>query len=564
MRAIVITALALAIGSGCGVKVRRLVGKGRYAEAVAHAESKRRYPRREAARAFAYALIEVGRTEEARGVLLRDYRRGGQLPSLVMLADLEAELGLRGIAAAHYARTVDLDRDSLRGREDVCALLRQRAGMLLKQGEALAAEADLQRVDQLCPKPRDAAVRLRAEKLARSIDRAADQQVKQRIANTRCPTSECTEPSAASRIAAVQAELREARLGGPVSIVAAARRFGAEIQVDDLLAVITAELKGELDDAILLDDDVRLLLGAKAWADVAPKVGALEPEANAWVQLRLSTVLPDMPVAPPPPLGPSQLDRWAERAVGLENAQAWRAFAWRGDLRGAELALASTWRARAAKLPAPAEAGVDAPAHWGARVQPGDEALAAALVAARLRAIAGQEDLALELARFVLAKSVRAGVPTAARQLADEVARHVAWGRPWHALALADAVDDVATRPARAAAASAVVLTRAFCGGSCRADADFATVERVMGTAWAEAIGPQLEGLRVRGRPRSGESRRLPDAPARCSPPTPTRRSPARCGATGTIPLRPGSRASSGPRSRRTSRSCAPLAMRSP
>ena len=98
------------------------------------------------ARAWARSLVALGRVEEARTVLLRDFRTTADLPSLVALADLEMHEGLRGVAAAHYARAASLEVDPLRGREDVCALFRARAERFFDQGEAVAADLDLRRI----------------------------------------------------------------------------------------------------------------------------------------------------------------------------------------------------------------------------------------------------------------------------------------------------------------------------------------------------------------------------------------------------------------------------------
>ncbi|MBC8066834.1 MAG: hypothetical protein IAG13_00750, partial [Deltaproteobacteria bacterium] len=89
---------------GCHHGLVRLEAQGKHEQVVEAAEHARRPPRRAAARAWAQALIALGRVEQARDVLLRDFRRGGELRSLTALAELERSRGLDGIAAVHYTR----------------------------------------------------------------------------------------------------------------------------------------------------------------------------------------------------------------------------------------------------------------------------------------------------------------------------------------------------------------------------------------------------------------------------------------------------------------------------
>src|SRR5690606_28489797 len=133
-------------------RLPRLSEQGRHEEVVTRAGKARILPRKRAARAWARSLVALGRSDEARAVLLRDFRKHAELPSLIALADLEAAEGRLGLATAHYARAASLESDPLAGRADVCELFRRRAARFFAEGEALAADLDLRRVAMICPK----------------------------------------------------------------------------------------------------------------------------------------------------------------------------------------------------------------------------------------------------------------------------------------------------------------------------------------------------------------------------------------------------------------------------
>ena len=138
--------------SACAYRpLEKMLARGEYEAVVARAGSGKRAPKRRAARAYASALAALDRVEEARTVLLRDFRTSGDVASMVALADLEAERGIFGMAVAHYSRAATLDPESVAGRGDVCEFLRRRAVAYLAEGEALAADQDLRRLEVLCP-----------------------------------------------------------------------------------------------------------------------------------------------------------------------------------------------------------------------------------------------------------------------------------------------------------------------------------------------------------------------------------------------------------------------------
>ncbi|HVI02757.1 MAG TPA: hypothetical protein VM869_28860, partial [Enhygromyxa sp.] len=141
-----VLAAVVLVSSGCGGALARLAKDENWVELDRRARAMKQAPRGKAARAWAQALVELDRAEEARAVLLRDFRHGGDEASLLALADLERQLGLRGIAAAHYTRLIDIDLDTVQRSPDaqvICELLRERARVEAALGEALAADADM-------------------------------------------------------------------------------------------------------------------------------------------------------------------------------------------------------------------------------------------------------------------------------------------------------------------------------------------------------------------------------------------------------------------------------------
>lgn len=514
-------------GSGCHRDLVRLAEQERYDEVIERAESSRFTPHGRAARAYAEALLARARVDQARDVLLRDFRRGGDLLSLVALADLELALGRRGMAALHYERGISIDPELLRGRPDVCALLRERATVLVEHGQGLAAEDTLERAKQTCGPVPNEVVRLDVMALDQEIDRVADAQVRTRVAQTRCPSPDCAEVPVAERIAAHERALAEAAKAGPAALWKESQRQQASVSPEQLVEILLAELRGELGEAPLLDGDVALLVGEQPWSELAPAVMSRSPAEAAWLQLRLAPVVIDMPIAPAPRTGADQHDRWADRAQTLDRAQGWRVEALRGDLGSAELELAASLRPPAgAPEPSPShgtasvlepeavapeiqtqtapepsddaaatgEAG-HAPDHWLARAELDSQSLPGLLTVARLRRAAGRTDLALQATRYLLTRAHREGLSVAPRWAAIEAGRALAWGRFWEALAIAEAIESDQTRAVAAAAANALVLARIFCDGECKGDEDQATTARVMGEAWMQEQTQRLERL---------------------------------------------------------------------
>lgn len=534
-------ALLLLAGPACsGGRVVRLTKQGAYDEAIAEAEAMRRPPQGRAARAFAAALGERGRHEQARGVLLRDFRHGGEVSSLVALADLERGLGLDGIAASHYARAADLSRESLAGRDDVCTLLRRRAAVWAAEGAGLAAEHDLERAQQLCGAPSDPAAAAELQRLQSAVDGSAQGEVDAGVARSRC-TDACDGLDHDARRAAREDALARARAEGPAALRREATRQGAELPAADVVAILVAELHGRAGEPLVIDDEVRGLVGEQRWSELAPVVMTQAPEVASYVQLRLAAVMPDVPVMLRSRTGPGELDVWLARAVEVTDEHAWRVLAWAGDTTAAELAISSRWRPARADVPPPGDAvasppakgrtadaakgaaassattasvaperepadvgGVAPPDHWTARVVPTAESLPALLMEARLRYAAGQARRGLEIQRYVAARALAEEVPSVDARVAHEAAWHLAHGRPWQALAMASLVPRPQSQRAAAAAATALRLTEAFCGGPCNEDDDRGLVERTLGEGWVrEQAAVLLSTSQRRSRPAS-------------------------------------------------------------
>lgn len=555
--------------AACGGPVAWKVRKGDFEGAVAKAEASRRPLRGRVARAYATALVELGRTDQARSVLMLDYRHGGEVDSLVALADLEHGLGLDGLAASHYGRLADLSPEAIEGRDDVCQLLRRRSAVWAAEGAGLAAARDLVRAAALCGSPADEGEAARLRALGQEVQRSGHAQLDQRVALGRCDEG-CDPVEAEGE--AIDAALAEAREQGPAALRRVADRLRVEVPADDVVAVLTADLRGEAGESLVSDDEVRQLVGSKGWSALAPSVMSRPPDVASYLQLRLASVVSDVPVALRSRTGPGELDVWLAQSLEATGEHAWRMLAWAGDVTAAELALGTSLRpprraagtggasgeaageaAGGGGFGAPAEtgssgakagarrsgasavtsgegateadgagepspgagaaaageaprevAGVPPVEHWSSRVEPTADNLFTLLVEGRMRFTAGQERVGLGIQRYVAARAHAAGLPEADARVAREAGWHLAHGRPWHALAVASVVPSPHAQRAAAAAATALRLGEAFCGGSCQDDRDRMGVERVMGEAWVEQQQPQWVALsRRRARPRA-------------------------------------------------------------
>ncbi len=468
--------------AGCNLALVRLEERAAHDEVIARATDRARPPRRAGARAFASALVATGDAERARDVLLGDFRRGGQLASLVQLADLERTMGRDGVAAAHYARVAALDRDVLAGRRDVCTLLGARAAAWVALDEGAAALDDLDMVVRLCGRD-DAGLR-----------RRASTQLTSRLERARRPpvcTGDCSAPTPA---ATLEPAIAAARAEGPAALRALAMRERIVLPAADVLALLLADVHGGAGTRLVDDDELRAWLGDADLEALASAVRALPLPEGSYVRLRLERVLGRSPDGGP--ATPSQRALWLDRASVIEGAARWRLLAYAGELTSAEHDLVARWRGKPA---APTGAGlevIEAPRHWSLRLEVTAANYRDLLTFARLRDAADDRDLALELRREVLRAAATAGIDGATAALREEAGAALGWGRPWIALALADVGATADIDPWRRAAASGILLAEASCEGPCEADAaDVAAIDRVLGDGWVEGRRATLRDL---------------------------------------------------------------------
>lgn len=430
--------------AGCGGSLARRARRGDDAGVVAKVEGRRRPPRGATARLYARSLAALEHFDRAQRVLYEDFRRGGDVRSLVALAELEHRHDRPSLAALHFVRAFDLQPSALSGRELPCVLWDARAAGLIALGEGRAAEAMLLRSERLCAAP--------------SPDRA------ERHARLRSVLDPLLATEGAS--ASLSSEVSRPPTPPPTTEPAPA------------IAMILAAGRGEAGLDILPDDVLRRELEGLRWTDLAPIVMAeAEPEA-AYLQLRLGAVLDDVPQTPAPRRGVSEANLWLAKALESPSLDAWRLLGWVGDLASAELALRSRWdRPDADGSPEP-RAAEGRPEHWSARQGPPSPELG---VAARFRAAGGKRALALMLLRD------HARDPERVAWVRDEAQRALAWGRPWTARAIVEALALEGRDPVAAAVETTLILADAVCGGPCN-DADEATAIEVMGEAWMTGV----------------------------------------------------------------------------
>jgi hypothetical protein len=528
--------IGLSIGTGCAHRpLERLVARGDYEAAVERARSSKRPPKRRGARAYAAALVGLDRVEEAKTVLLRDFRHTGDVASMVALADVEAEDGAFGMAAAHYSRAASLEPEILEGREDVCDLLRRRATVLLRRGEALAADQDMRRVSRLCPGPEGSAQALADGEQAAKIRAAAEADARALRTLKGCDDGGC-EVGRAERAGTIEVALASARAKGPWELRAEARALRVQVRAEDVVALLGAELRGELGVTLVTNDELRAWIGEAPVEALLQATNALTSDAEqAYVRLRLGRLGAGytLPVADDEPgseaalvtLTLEHLDDRGPTAAAL----GWRALALIGDLPAAEMTLVAGLREGAKRAAtATSEEGADVedaaaseaaasagpkqdvvalPSYAAGRIPVKIDTWKLMLVLGRMRAAAGENDDALEIARHVLAEA-RAhdfpGVDAFARAEAHDA---LGRGQPWQAMAIADAVGGIDAL--EEAAAGAVVLQRAACADGCGEAEDRGVVERVLGDAWVEARERELLALATRrsftSDPRSGD-----------------------------------------------------------
>ena len=517
----------------CNHQLPRLSARGQHAEVVERAAHARYRPRGEPARAWARSLDELGRSSEARAVLLRDFRITADLRSLVALADLELREGLRGLAAVHYARVASLEVDTLRGRTEVCALFRERAGRFLAEGEAVAADLDMRRIAIICPRKsaaEDAVLQAADRALHLRITAAAKIQVRAQRTLPGCQDGACKAVAAAEATHAIDAVLVQARQQGLAALRVAARRLGVQLTSRDVAELLAAELRGKLGLDIVTHDELRAWIGETPPVVIHTAVGVLPEIEKTYARLRLGQLGADYG-AP----GGDDARSTASLVVKLlelfdadpgATAMSWRVFVLIGDLPSAELALTTgldvgagkpaapttepvKLQAASAKAPdkagrrdsstipaevappaapnwSPTQTRVPVPSLWSARRQVDARSLPKLLLLARLRGLGGHDAQALEIVSFALAEAQAQGLADVESIAVTEGRRHLAAGQPWAALAIASAVPGLATEALLRAAGSALVLALAACDGGCMGNdpRDRVAVRQVLGEPW--------------------------------------------------------------------------------
>lgn len=486
---------------GCNAALVRLETRGRHDDVIAKAADRNRPPRRAGARALASALVAVGDVERARDVLLGDFRRGGQLASLVQLADLELELGRDGVAAVHYVRVASIDRTVLRGRRDVCALLDTRAAAWIGLGEGGAALDDLDTRAKLCGEA-DARQRKRAENQLRGY-------LAKRHEPAPCGP-ECQRSADDESSGAIHGAIDRARVAGPEALRELAAREQLTLDAADVIALLMADLRGAAGSRLVDDDELAGWIGGADVETFLPGLRAASQIEGAYLRLRLERVLgrtPDGGAA-----SPSQRMVWLDRASVVEGAVRWRLLAYAGDLVAAEQDIVARWRPTAtSERPSsgPREDVVRPTAvHWSLRVRPTVANHRELLTFARLRDASDDRDLALELQRNVLRELATAKAPEARDALRVEVIHALGWGRPWLALALADVGGTADIEPLRQAAATGILLGEVSCEGPCEEERpDLDAIGRTLGEPWIAAQRAKLRELALghaQQRPRAG------------------------------------------------------------
>jgi hypothetical protein len=502
-----ILAALLCVGlTGCGGALVRLAKAGEWAEVDRQARAEARIPRGKAARAWAQALVELGDPEQARAVLLRDFRTGGQEASLLQLARLEYELGLGGMAGAHYTRLLEIDLDTLHDSSAVedqkaaCELLRARARAEALLGEALAADTDMRRLAIVCPNSIDAADR---EFLSTLRPQAQEQAEGQRSLD---PVTGV--PSKVEVEAELAQQLELARKRGPRAVAYLAAAAEIEVAPDDVAVLLAAEFGGGLGAGLVSRRRLSAWVGDNDVAAVVLAIDTLPTGAREYALLRLASVRAVVNAD-------VEQQSWIVAAMTSvsgqgphEAAKAWRVAAVVGDLGGAEFALNTNLRDMIPPAPEPAaperltgrrrlaetpELTPKVPTlHWSLRVPVDLRSFDLLLTLARLFEQRGEGVLALELRRSVLIAGHEVGLAQVTAAAVEEVRRQLALGRPWQALALAEVVPGPLLDEVLPAIASAIGLVRA--AGLVEADeADRNVVWRSLGDAWFEQWDPRLE-----------------------------------------------------------------------
>lgn len=492
----VLLAMILAV-SGCGGALVRLAKDQDWTEVDRRARAMKKQPRGKGARAWAQALVELEQTEQARALLLRDFRQGGDEASLLALADLERQLGLRGVAAAHYTRLIDIDLDTVQRSPDaaiVCELLRERARVEAALGEALAADADMRRVALACPSQ----ISEDDRGFLSSLGPQAQAQARGQHA---LPDELAPKPVAATTLDAELAEQLElARKRSPRAMIALAETLRIQLEPDDIAVLLAAEFAGALGPGFVSSRRLSGWVGDNSLADVITAIETLPDGVREYALLRLASVRSSDRLA-------SERQTWIVAAMDSvagqgphEAAKAWRVSASVGDLSGAEFALNTSLRDMIPVAePGPDGAPIKSTTHWSRRVPVDRRSFDLLLTLARLFELREQPVLALELRRAVIVAGYEVGLAQVGPAAAEEVLRQLALGHPWQALAIAEIVPGPMVDEVLPAIASMLAMASAAKLDEPIA-ADRNVVWRALGDAWFDNW-PHA-ALRLNGDPR--------------------------------------------------------------
>lgn len=455
---------------GCAQhQVRRLLTDQRFEEGVAVAEAARRPVRGATARALAKAYVALSQLGEARDILQEDFRRGGELKSLLALAKLESSMGLDGIATTRWGTLAQLDPLLVENDPLACRLLLSRGASRQLWREFAAADRDLELVEALCS---DEELRVFGEEAktrrAEGYDDAVEDVVA-RHAPVGCDPEPCRSWGGDVRDAGDSEALKSAAGGVEAYVMRAAREFagrGGVAPMSDL------EVQAQLGHASISELDAAL---ANAGDDV-----------EAYIRFRVSRVWSDAAL----PEAERQTMRVRVEASSGTSAHGWMLRWLEGDVTFAEFDVSARLRAMLAarsaggeERSAPASAGASGVKrrHWAEMLPVSDDSVRLLLVLARMLARKGQGVAALRVRARVVAAVGGAdsvwAVEDGEALVEREIVAVLEEGRPWSALYLTSMLDSsMARRRLMRACWGWIGLSGALCDGACGEAEDRAVV----------------------------------------------------------------------------------------
>lgn len=471
LRWVVALAFATLCGPvGCHSTVVRAHRKGQLDATITAAERVSRPVRGRSARAYADALVQTDRFDDARDTLRADAQRG-HIASLAQLADIEMRAQRRASAALHWLRVAELGgpRSMPDELEEICELWGDRVRSCVAHGDGIAAEATLEVAEPYCE------TLATDRELAASVTSLAKQQVLRRIDHREPEVA--TEQPLDDALAEARNELERWRLH---------QRRGVTWPVGDVPALVLAELHGELGRDVLSDEQWQAIVGDLTGSELEEAIADRPAPEQAAVKLRMASVLPDLPVKPGALGVVADDERWSAEAATQYPQAAWRVYLLSQQREAVELELRALYdkppyRSNAAPSSA---ADLHGARHWSLTVECGDDkrCVAAMIAVAKLRGIAGQNAIALE------GLSLRARHDPEVRDA--EIDRAAAWGNPWRALML---LPDDHDKAVRQTLIGALAVERALCGGGCEDDTVGRAERAHQGKGWTDAVEAEVQ-----------------------------------------------------------------------